>query len=112
MTALNQQMFDKVNEIFIIVAQKISEFSNEPDFDGPNLLPALLKLQNDAKTYQDLLSDDTIKILPDKIEEIQNKLDALKDVTVLTLIDCINQWATFLTALSTIETPENNDENA
>lgn len=110
MTALNQQMFDKVNEIFIIVAQKISSFLDDSNFDGSTLLPALMKLQADAKAFQDLLADDTIKVLPDTIEEITNKLEILKAVTVLTLLDAINDWDAYIISQSTIENPE--DENA
>lgn len=112
MTALNQQMFDKVNEVFIIIAQKISTFLHDPNFDGPPLLIALTKLQKDAKSYQDLLSEDKIETLPDEIPVIQAKLDSLKEVILENLLDNIDNWDTFLVAQASLENPENDDPNA
>lgn len=113
MTSLNQEMFDKVNEIFTTLFVKIRAFKKEEDFDSQReaLETAFLKLKDDARTYQLLLTNDTIEILPDKIEEIQTKLAELKTVAFEQFLNTINDWDAFLVAQFPTENNGNSGES-
>ena len=100
MTALNQKVSDKVDEIFLTIAGKFRTFLIETsppvELEKDLLKTAMKQVSQEAQTYQGLLANDTIEGLPEKVDEFQEKLNTLQKVTAENLISTINTIKDFL----------------